>query len=61
MSQIVKKMEVNIIHPSLNVHGGAEIMCLEMIKIFRNYNYIVNLYTLDKKESDFSFDIFFWC
>ena len=40
--------EVNIVHPSLNVHGGAELICLEMIKIFKKNNYKVNLYTLDK-------------
>lgn len=40
--------EVNIVHPSLNVHGGAELICLKMIKIFKKNNYKVNLYTLDK-------------
>ena len=41
-------IEVNIVHPSLNVHGGAELICLEMIKVYKENNYIVNLYTLDK-------------
>ena len=41
-------MEINIVHPSLNVHGGAELICLEMIKIYKQNNYKVNLYTLDK-------------
>ena len=53
MSQIENKMEINIVHPSLNVHGGAELICLEMIKIFRNNNYKVNLYTLDKPDFNY--------
>jgi len=45
---IERIMEINIVHPSLNVHGGAELICLEMIRIYKQNNYKVNLYTLDK-------------
>lgn len=48
MVKIERMMEVNIVHPSLNVHGGAEFICLEMIKICKRNNYKVNLFTLDK-------------
>ena len=46
------KLNVNIVHPSLNVHGGAELVCLEMIKIFKINKYKVNLYTIDKINYD---------
>lgn len=48
MVKIERLIEVNIVHPSLNVHGGAEFICLEMIKICKKNNYKVNLFTLDK-------------
>jgi len=39
---------VNIIHPTLNKPGGAEKMCLYLIKILKSSGYTVNLYTIDK-------------
>ena len=42
------KIIINIIHPSLNRYGGAELICLEMISILKKKNHQVNLYTIDK-------------
>lgn len=45
-------MKVNIVHPSLNRHGGAERVLLEMIKALSNAGHETNLYTLDKIRWD---------
>lgn len=45
-------MKVNIVHPSLNRHGGAERVLLEMIKSLSNAGHETNLYTLDRVRWD---------
>ena len=45
-------MKVNIIHPSLNMHGGAERVLLEMIRSLSNAGHETNLYTLDRVRWD---------
>lgn len=43
-------MKTNIIHPSLNIYGGAEFVCISIIEILNNIQYEVHLYTLDKVD-----------
>lgn len=43
-------MKINIVHPSLNRCGGAEYVCLEAIKAFRESDFEVELYTIDKVD-----------
>ena len=45
-------MKVNIVHPSLNRHGGAERVLLELIKSLSNAGHETNLYTLDRIRWD---------
>ena len=45
-------MKVNIVHPTLNRHGGAERVLLEMIKSLSNAGHETNLYTLDRVRWD---------
>jgi len=45
-------MKVNIVHPSLNRHGGAEKFLLEMIRSLSNAGHETNLYTLDRVRWD---------
>jgi len=45
-------MKVNIVHPSLNRHGGAERVLLEMIESLSNAGHETNLYTLDRVRWD---------
>jgi glycosyltransferase involved in cell wall biosynthesis len=43
-------MEISLVHPSLNVYGGAEITCLEMIRAIKESDHYVSLFTIDKVD-----------
>lgn len=41
-------MNVNLVHPSLNNYGGAELVCLEMIRTIKESSHSACLFTIDK-------------
>jgi glycosyltransferase involved in cell wall biosynthesis len=45
-------MNINLVHPSLNKAGGAEKLLLDLIRILKNGNYFIKLFTIEKTQWD---------
>lgn len=41
-------MNINLVHPSLNNYGGAELVCMEMIRTIKKSSHDACLFTIDK-------------